>query len=156
MRHFATLACEKVIIDKKNAHSLIDVMTNAEIQTVMGQNVDVEQAKMPSNAVIPKDWYIFSIWQQSREEIGKTFEQVVQVYWPNDDKFTEGRLLFKPVDDKAQYNSVRMLGFPAGQDGKIKVLTWIEHEKDRITDVFDYYVTIRNVAPQTVSASGML
>ena len=154
MKYFATLACEKVIIDNKNAHSLIEIMTNADIQAVVSPEVDPQQAMMPANAVLPKEWFIFSIWQQSDAEIGKSFEQVVQVYWPNNEKFVEGRLSFRPVDAKAQYNSIRLLGFPAGQEGKIKVLTWVEHEHSRITEVFDYFITIKHRSPQSVSRAG--
>jgi len=150
MKFLATCACEKVIIDKHGVHSLITVMANMDIALEISPGPDAPK-EVPPNLVIPKDWFIFSMWLPSAEEIGKNFVQVIEIYWPNGDKFAEARLKFK-TDEKAQYNSLCMQGFPAGQVGNVKVITWIESEDHRITEVFDYYLAIKRVSQQEALA----
>jgi hypothetical protein len=143
MRFLATLACEKVVIDKAGAHSLIEIMSGADIAITPPPGLLATQ--LPPNAMSPKQWWIFSVWEPNTDEVGKEFEQVYAVYWPNGDKLIDGRLTFK-ADDKVQYTSYTILGFPVGQEGKLKISTWIEKGGSRITDPFDYFITIRHVS----------
>jgi len=142
MRYLATCACDKIVIDKLGAHSLISVMSNADISIVPAPGTPEQ---IPPNAVTPREWWIFSMWEPSSEEAGKEFEQVFQVYWPNKEKLLEGRLGFKP-DERVQYTSYSVLGFPVGQQGKVRIVTWVEQQGSRITDIFDYHITVRHIA----------
>lgn len=100
---------------------------------------------LPTNAVTPKEWWIFSIWEPQTDEVGKDFEQPIEVYWPSGEKFVELKVKFKP-DERVQYNSTQMLGFPVGQPGKVKILTWVELQGKRITEPFAYYITIKHIS----------
>jgi hypothetical protein len=84
------------------------------------------------------------MWEPRSDEVGKDFEQVIEVYWPNGEKLLDGRLNFKP-DEKVSYNSYQVVGLPIGQEGKIKILTWVESQGSRITEPFAYYITIKYV-----------
>jgi len=131
-------------------------MSNADIAVALNPQSPNEPAEqpIPANAVMPREWFVFSMWMPSIEDAGKSFEQVIEIYWPNSDKFTEGRLPFK-ADEKASYNSIQMLGFPIGQVGNIKIQTWLEYQGSRITDTFDYCVSIKHLdrPPSPVTAS---
>jgi hypothetical protein len=146
MRFLATVACDKVIIDKAGAHSLIEVMSGADI--VITPPPGLATAELPPNTLSPKQWSIFSMWEPSANEFGKEFEQVYVLHWPNGDKLLDAKVKFK-TDDRVHYTSYSILGFPVGQQGKVKISTWIEKDGSRITDAFDYFITIRHIAQDT-------
>jgi hypothetical protein len=141
MKFLAFFACEKVIIDKNGAHSFINMMLNVEIQ-IPPQNPQ----QIPPNAVTPQMWFLFSLWAPSPEEVGKTFEQVFQIYWPNGDKFHEARLQFKP-DENYQQTSLGLNGLPVGQAGLLRLVTWVEDHGQRISDIVEYHTRIKHPAP---------
>jgi hypothetical protein len=141
MRFLATCACDKLIVDKIGAHSLINVVSGLDI--AMSVPPDAPQ-QIPPSAMLPREWWIFSMWEPRSDEVGKDFEQVIEVYWPNGEKLLDGRLNFKP-DEKVSYNSYQVVGLPIGQEGKIKILTWVESQGSRITEPFAYYITIKYV-----------
>jgi hypothetical protein len=110
MRLLATCACEKVIIDRVGAHSLIALMSKID---------------------------------------GKDFEQIIEVYWPNEEKILSGKLKFKPEPNGGnQLLSYSISGFPVGQQGKVKVLTWLERHSNRVTEPFPYYVSVAHISNQ--------
>jgi hypothetical protein len=152
MRHLATCACDKLIIDKNGAHSLVSIMSNADISIVVQSPAVSEQ--IPTNAVTPREWWIFSMWEPSSEDVGEQFEQVYQIYWPNNEKLSENRIGFKP-DERVQYNSQPILGFPVGQSGKIRIVTWVDHHGQRVTEVFDYYITIKHITQAEAQQKGV-
>ena len=125
----ALLICEKVIIDKEGAHSLINIMLNASIklqETVPGalpRDIDI-----PSNTVAPNQWWIYTLWEPSVEDVGQSFVQIYEIYWPNGEKLTANKLELRFVqeNDKLQQSSFFVAGFPIGQQGKVKVVTWLE------------------------------
>ena len=143
MRFISTCACEKLIVDKGGAHSLINVMSSIDIAISPMPGTPLEQ--IPTNAVMPKEWWIFSMWEADATEVGQEFEQIYQVFWPNGDKLLEGKLKFKP-DEKAQYNSFTILGFPVGQQGRVKINTWVESKGSPITEPFTYSIVMKHVS----------
>jgi hypothetical protein len=152
MKFLALCACEKIIIDKNGAHSLITIMSNTDINFAAppGQTLPDE---IPTNAVFPREWWVFSMWQPSDDEVGKTFEQVFEVYWPNGEKFGESKIEFTS-DEKVQYNSLLMAGFPVGQIGNVRVVTWIEKQGSRITEPIDYCLRVKHLPRQPGSTPG--
>jgi hypothetical protein len=139
MRLLATCVCDRLIVDKMGAHSLIAIMSNADIAITPPAG---GSERLPPNAMFPKEWWIFSMWEPASGDVGKEFDQIIQVYWPNGDKILDGKLTFK-TDDRTSYNSYQVLGFPVGQEGKVKILTWVEEQGRALTDPFPYYITIK-------------
>lgn len=157
MKFLATCACDKVIVDKAGAHSLIAVMSNVDISVTPPLGIS---SPLPSNAILPREWWIFSMWEPQSDEVGQEFDQVVQVYLPNGDKLVELKVKFKP-DERVQYNSCQVLGLPVGQEGKIKIMTWVEKDGTRTTDSFIYHLTVKFVpqdqrAPSIPSSVGIV
>jgi len=143
MKFQALFACEKVIIGQSGAPSAISIMYRADVA------VPPEQT-MSSNAVTPKEWAIFSMLLPSAEEINRELEEVYQMYWPNEEKFTENRLTFKPANNDPTYNIFALVGFPVGQKGQLRIITWIDDGGHRISDIAEYFVQVRHLV-QNVS-----
>src|SRR5271157_362574 len=74
--------CEKVIMDKEDRASLISLFN-----TISAQILPTNQA-IPSNAVAPKEWYVYTSWETEPEDIGKEYRQVVQLLYPNGEPFS--------------------------------------------------------------------
>src|SRR5262249_26281326 len=103
----------------------------------------VQEQQIPQNAVLPKEWYIFSAWEPLQDEMGAQFEQVFQIFWPNGEKFSEARSVFK-VSDSWQYNTLQLMGFPVGQEGNLRVVTWIDNAGQPISDLVECRVRIHH------------
>lgn len=162
MKCTALLTCEKVIVDKDGAHSIINVMLNAEILLQRMSETDNSLAvpippdtpvvPIPPNAVAPQIWWIYTIWQPSPEDVGKSFEQVYQVYWPDsDDKFMDQKITFALKDERAMQTTFHIGGLPIGKVGKLKVVTWLDQQGHRATEVSEAFLNIthRTTAPES-------
>jgi hypothetical protein len=144
MKHLGTFACEKVILDNRGAPSLITIMQNAHIDAIPG----AQREQVPANAVIPKDWFIFSAWSPSAEDVGKEYEQITHVYWPNEQVFTETKTKFAVSrEDDYQYNTILLMGFPIGQQGTLKITARIHHGGLPVTDLISFDLRIKHGPP---------
>lgn len=144
MKFLALCTCERVIIDKQGAHSLINLMLNAELQTSPEQ--------VPRNAVAPTQWFIYTMWTPSAEDVGKRFEQVYQVYWPDGEKFTENRMEFTQPDESVQQVTFGFYGLPVGQAGKLRIVTWLDQEGGhRVTDIVETSIRVKHLPLQAAT-----
>ncbi|MGA9393498.1 MAG: hypothetical protein WBV69_23915 [Candidatus Sulfotelmatobacter sp.] len=149
MKCTTVLTCEKVIIDKEGAHSIINVMLNAEIVLQqLNESENTQAIPIPPDAVAPQVWWIYTIWQPSPDDVGKSFEQVYQTYWPNNgDKFMEARINFTLKDETPMQTTFHVGGLPVGRVGKVKVLTWLDHQGHCMTEVSEAYINIKHRTP---------
>ena len=146
MKCLALLTCEKIIIDKDGAHSIINVMLKGQVNLQQIQAGQSPHVAVPSNAVTPMNWFIYSLWSPSSDDVGKSFEQVYQVFWPNGDKLTENRLPFTQKDDDMHQVTFSFFGFPVGQQGRIRVFTWLDSGGHRASDMIETYVQLSHAA----------
>lgn len=146
MKCTALLACEKLIIDKDGAHSLINVMQNAKVK-IQEQTPDgrVLSPPIPANAVMPTQWFIFAVWFPGEDDVNAAFEQVYQIYWPNGDKLIENRVSFIQRDMKQQSTSFSIVGLPVGQVGMIRIATWLDKNGHRISEVMETFFGIEHL-----------
>jgi hypothetical protein len=145
MKCIALLACEKLIIDKEGAHSIINVMISASLSLQQREGLEgpPENVPVPKDAVLPTQWFLYSVWDPSPNDVGISFEQVYQVYWPNGEKLAERRLQkFIPKDDTMMQTSFFFLGLPVGQEGKVRVKTWLDSDGHRVSDIIETAVRI--------------
>lgn len=141
MKLMTICACERVIIDKiTNGHSLISVLVNAEIR-------QPTEIVVPSDAVAPAPWYVFTLWESDPEESGKTFEQVLEVRWPNGEIFAANRLPVTTDESLMAQFAVGINTLPIGQVGKVVITSWIEHEGERKTPIATYYFKVKHNIP---------
>jgi hypothetical protein len=150
MKSTALLACEKLIVDKDGAHSLINVMHSAAVVLQPQKLGDVPQRiPIPSDAVVPNQWWIYSVWMPSLQDVGGSFEQVYQLYWPSGEKFAENRLAFTQKDHRLQQTSFYYVGFPVGQPGNLRIVSWLDREGQRVSDIIETYVRIDHSSPES-------
>jgi hypothetical protein len=155
MKCTALLACEKLIIDKEGAHSIINVMAKVRVsfQQQEGLAGIPEDIPIPSNAIAGNQWWIYSNWSPSPSDVGMTFEQVYQIYWPNQEKLIERRLqAFVQNNEEMQQTSFAFIGLPVGQTGKIKIVTWLDSDGHRVSEVIETTVLVEHTSlPKTLT-----
>jgi hypothetical protein len=136
MKLLVFTACTKVLSDPIAGTSLISMFQE------MNAVVPTETA-LPKDAVLPKEWAVFTLWSLEPEEIAKPYSMKFELRWPNGDLFTQNTVpLNAKPGDMAEYNTytVNMMGLPMGQDGKLKVTVWVELDGKAVTDQFDLFV----------------
>lgn len=144
MRFQALCTCEKVIVDKREVHSLINLIQNVEIET---------SADIPKNAVGPNQWCIYTMWVPSAEDVGRKFEQVYQVYWPDGEKFYESRFEFTQSNEDIQQITFGLTGFPVGQSGRLRIITWLDRDGHRISEILETVINVKHIPQQAPRTS---
>jgi hypothetical protein len=122
------VTCEKAITDSEGLSSLIALFNELTVFIPEGATPP------PPNAVVAKDWAIFSSWEMEPEDEGKEFREFFQVLYPNDTPFAqEISFPFRAVAGK-KYNQVIALskGFPIGQQGRYAVQMRLEQDGVKI------------------------
>lgn len=126
--------CEKIILDDQGNASLIVLFHSLDARGTTGD--------IPKNAVTPKEWAIFTMWQWLPEERGKEFSQIIQILWPDGTEFKRFPLEFKAGERKYHQNRVNIVGFPIGQIGEITVNMWLEENSRRFGDTYSYSLAV--------------
>jgi hypothetical protein len=148
----ALVACEKVIIDKEGAHSLVNVLLNASIKLQELQaGQEPRDINVPKNAVAPTQWWIYTLWEPLPKDVGQSFVQVYEVYWPDGEKLVlppnRLQLPFVQQNEKFNQTSFYIGGFPVGQEGKIRIATWLESETGQIqTQQIETFIRIEHLS----------
>lgn len=106
--------CEKVLQDARSGHSLINVFNELKIQVP-------PNTELPSDAVIPKEWAIFTKWELDAEDEGKECASVLRILWPDGKVWAEQTLSAPPTKGVLSF-MVQLQGFPFGQNGKLRVV----------------------------------
>ncbi len=132
------LPCEKVIVDERGNVSLIVLLheINAEIPA---------QTEIPKNAVTPKEWAIFSMWKPLPQDNGRSFEQAVQMLWPDGSEFKTARLGFRLEANKIHHNRMSIVGFPIGQSGSVTLNMWLEQNSKRVGELHSFILNVAHV-----------
>jgi hypothetical protein len=132
--------CEKVVMDKEERASLISLFNTISAQLLPSSE------NIPSNAVAPKEWWVFSSWETKPEDVGKEYRQVIQLLYPNGEPFGQSiGLNFTPQADKA-YSQVTVtgMGFPIGQEGRYTLKMWLEYGGSTIFEATPIIVTVNH------------
>jgi len=114
MNNILFAPCQLVIQDAELGHSLIAVFHEIKMQFPPGTEI-------PSNAVIPRDWAIFTKWEMSSDEEGKDYVSNTDIFWPDGSMFATFSLHAKPPVATGMAFIVRLQGFPMGQAGLIRI-----------------------------------
>jgi hypothetical protein len=155
MKCHAFCACNKIIIDKDGSHSIIEIMLNAEVKLTLGPSVDTPVV-IPPNAVSPTMWWLYTQWEPFSEDVGQDFEQVFQIYWPSGEKFAETRLPFTQKDERMNQSSFYFGGFPVGQEGKLRLVTWLDRQGHCVTEIIESFVFIKHTPIPEGSPQGIV
>jgi len=125
LRPYIFIVCEKVLVDKNDVASLIGLFNKFTI-TVSGE--------VPSNAVAPKEWSIFTSWHVEPSDLEKNYVQVFRISYPNGEQFGElGRIVLQVSPGKSHAQTVaNSQGLPIGQNGPYTVESWLQENDKKI------------------------
>jgi hypothetical protein len=134
------IVCEKVIQDQLGKPTLISLFQKISSVVPDGQQI-------PKGALAAIHWSAFSEWFFTKEELTKQWEQVLEVMLPDGSPSAiRGRLPLKELAPLGQGSRsfINMMGIPVYLAGPLTINTWLEHNSERITDVFSYVIMIEH------------
>src|SRR5579862_2758467 len=134
------IVCEKVIQDREQdgVVSLIGLFSKLNI------GVPDKVPQVPSNAVAPKEWAVFSAWKPEESENGKTYQLCTLLLYPDKTPFgVVTKIELKMEFGRQAQGIVRAPGFPIGQTGSYTVVTWLEENGKQIVSPLEYVVEIQ-------------
>jgi hypothetical protein len=107
--------CEKVLQDVRSGQSLVNIFHEIKVQLP-------PNSEFPNDAVLPKEWAIFSKWAMDSEEEEREYESDVRIYWPNGKLWAEQTLQAAQPTKSHLIFMVQFQGFPFGQSGRLRVI----------------------------------
>jgi hypothetical protein len=127
-----------VITDKEAGygHSLIAVFHDLSIRVP-------ESAEVPTNALLPKEWAIFSKWRIDPTEGGKKIKLICEAFWPNGDPLFRSELPAAQIIKNQTTFIIRNLGFPMGQNGIIRIVLSVFVEDELAHDPVELEINFR-------------
>jgi len=136
MKLLLAATCQLVLNDPDYSHSLIGVFH--EIRFGIAASEDP-----PVNALIPREWAVFSKWELAPEEVVGDPVQVCEVYWPDGSVLNRNSLASaKPIQSTTAF-MLRNHAFPIGQSGKLRIVLWIEDGGAIISAKEEVFVDVR-------------
>lgn len=140
MPKFAGLiACERVIVEEgTRVVSAIGMFSKLTVPIPHNETP-------PENAVVPKEWSIIAAWDPIDGEEGREFTLCVELFFPDGKPFVETtRSKFKIERDLRSHNSIKLLGFPVGQQGRVETKAWLESDGRLIGEKFSLYLFVEH------------
>jgi hypothetical protein len=136
LRTYVCVACEKVIIAADGVASLVGLF-NKMITAV------AVETEIPKNAVVPKEWAVFSIFETEPGDELKEYTHFVQILYPDQTQFAEisKTKLNIELNKRAQAN-VLVPGFPIGQIGKYTVRVWVEENQQTVVGPIEFKIEL--------------
>jgi hypothetical protein len=115
MKLLLAAPCNLALQDPEVGHSLIGVFHEIKIQ------IPLDAAEIPSNAMIPREWSIFSKFSLDPEEEGKDYTLKTDVFWPDGTILISHALDAKqPTKDGVAFIA-KLQAFPMGQQGIVRI-----------------------------------
>jgi len=114
MKNLIHTPCQLAIRDDASGHSLIAIFHELKLQFPPGTEI-------PSNAVIARDWALFSKWEMDEEEEGRDYISTTEIFWPDGTLFSRSELKASTPVANGMAFIVRVNGFPMGQTGTIRI-----------------------------------
>jgi hypothetical protein len=116
--------CEKVIIGQgDNSVSLIGILQNLHLNP----RPDTPAQTIPANAALPLSWAIFTLWQRTEDDEGKSYTQRVALESPAGRSLVESVTPFSMEKDFHRIaNSI--IGLPIGESGTSTLKLWLRSD----------------------------
>lgn len=136
LKPYVCVACEKIILAQDGVASLIALFNKIILTVPAGTEI-------PRNAVTPKDWAVFSIWDPEPGDELRTYFLCTQILYPDGTQFAEiAKVKFNIEPSKRAQMNVQIQGFPIGQAGEYKIHTWIEENNKKISDPIQFGIEV--------------
>lgn len=143
MKLLTFLPCEKIIKSEEGTLSLITLINGVVIKIAEGET-------LPSDAVTPMEWWLFSAWDFSEEDVDVNFIQCSRIEWPGGHEFVTARVPFTPQKNEAllrrHTTTQRIRGFPVGEAGHIVATAWLERADngEKASDVQSWTINVKH------------
>jgi hypothetical protein len=115
MKLLLTAPCILVLQDAEAGHSLIGVFHEIKIQ------ISHDAPEIPSNAMLPKEWSIFSKFGLDPDEDGKNYTLKTDVFWPDGNILVSHALDAKQPTKNGLAFIAKLQAFPMGQQGIVRI-----------------------------------
>jgi len=131
--------CNEIILDKNDMASLIALFNEIEVSIPGGTEV-------PPNAVVPKEWSLYTSWRQEPEDAGKQYRQIVEIFYPDGTLFTKAAQIDFTFEPGKPYfhTSAKANGFPIGQTGMCSIMMRLEHMSSVVCGPFSIGMNIKH------------
>lgn len=149
LRPYICATCEKVIIEQV-AHGLPDAAGPATLISlfsklyVRAQSAALgEPASIPSDAVLPRPWAIYTEWETEPGDENKRYQLLAQVLYPDGKPFGEPARV--PVNVKPNRRSqvvVNVPVFPIGQQGTYTAHLQVEVDEQPVGPPVDLKIEV--------------
>ncbi len=134
LKPYVCVACEKVVLGKDDVASLIGLFSKLMIEVPSGTEI-------PSNAVTPKEWCVFSIWDIDPGDELKELFLCTKILYPDGSQFANVvKTKMKMEPKRRVQNVVQVPGFPIGQMGDYTILTWIEENEKPVVEPIEFKI----------------
>lgn len=137
LKPYICVVCEKVVLEYQMTADNKAVAGPASLISLFQKITAVVATNappFPANAVAPREWSLYSSWDTEPGDELRNYVLCTQILYPNGDEYgTVQRIPVKPLSAGKRWQMiVRVLGFPIGQAGFYKILTWIEENDQRV------------------------
>src|SRR5258708_34061561 len=145
LKPYVCVACEKVILDHQpemptgqvGPASLINLFSKMIGQLAPGST------EVPKNAVVPKEWVVYSAWDIEPGDEKKEYMLCTQMLYPDKTPFGETyRVKINMAPAKRSQMTIRFQGFPVGQPGFYTVQTWIEENSKQVVAPIEFRIEL--------------
>jgi hypothetical protein len=122
MKLLLAAPCNLVLQDPEVGHSLIGVFHESKIQ------IPHDAPEVPSNAMVPREWSIFSKFGLDPDDEGKNYSLKIDVFWP------DGSILISHTVNAARPTNngmafiAKLQAFPMGQQGIVRIIQNLSSE----------------------------
>lgn len=136
LRPYVCVACEKVILAADSVASLINLFNRIAV-------VVANETEFPKNAVAPKEWAVFSIWDTEPGDELKDYTFCNQMFYPDQTQFGEVHRVKMNIElNKRSQVNLQFVGFPIGQAGQYTVRTWVEENQRVVIDPIEFKIEL--------------
>jgi hypothetical protein len=136
LRPYVCVVCEKVIVAADGVASLIGLFSKMIVSVTANTEI-------PKNAVAPKEWAIFAIFDPEPGDELKEYFLCIQVFYPDKTQFGESTKIKLNVEaGKRSQAYAQVPGFPLGQIGKYTVHIWVEENQQTVVGPIDIQVEL--------------
>ena len=145
LKPYVCVACEKVITDQpvegdppsQGVPSLIGLFNKIILQ------VSADLSEIPKNAVAPKEWAIYSAWDNEPGDEQKEYFLCIQILYPDQSPFGQvTRMLINVQPKRRSQMTARVQGFPLGQPGFYTVRTWLEENRQMVSTPIEFKIEL--------------
>jgi len=108
--------------------------------------IPADAPEVPKNAVIPREWAVFSSWDTEPGDELREYFLCTQILYPDQTPFGEiNKIRINIERNKRAQVNVQMLAFPIGQTGSYTVKTSVEENQRTVFSPIEFKIELEIV-----------